>query len=54
MLGAKPRAILNGRPAADIEDIKEMALPVLRHRVIPNFNAEAEGMKIDDIITKLL
>ena len=54
ILGAKARAILNGRPAADIEDIKEMALPVLRHRVIPNFNAEAEGMKIDDIITKLL
>ena len=54
ILGAKARAILNGRPAADIEDIKAMALPVLRHRVIPNFNAEAEGMKIDDIITKLL
>ena len=40
--------------SADIDDIKAMALPVLRHRVIPNFNAEAEGMKIENIISKLL
>ena len=54
ILGAKARAILDGRPSADIDDIKAMALPVLRHRVIPNFNAEAEGMKIENIISKLL
>ena len=47
ILGAKARAILDGRPTADIEDVKAMALPVLRHRVLPNFSAEAEGMKID-------
>ena len=54
ILGAKARAILDGRPTANIEDVKAMALPVLRHRVLPNFNAEAEGMKIDEIILKLL
>ena len=54
ILGAKARAILDGRPSVDINDIKAMALPVLRHRVIPNFNAEAEGMKIENIISKLL
>ena len=54
ILGAKARAILDGRPTADIEDVKAMALPVLRHRVLPNFSAEAEGMKIDEIILKLL
>ena len=54
ILGAKARAILDGRPTADIEDVKAMALPVLRHRVLPNFNAEAEEMKIDEIILKLL
>ncbi len=54
ILGAKARAILDGRPSADIDDIKAMALPVLRHRVIPNFNAEAEGMNIENIISKLL
>ena len=54
ILGAKARAILDGRPTADVEDVKAMALPVLRHRVLPNFSAEAEGMKIDEIILKLL
>tara|TARA_B100000700_G_scaffold58320_1_gene63321 strand:+ start:246 stop:1223 length:978 start_codon:yes stop_codon:yes gene_type:complete len=54
ILGAKARAILDERPTADIEDVKAMALPVLRHRVLPNFSAEAEGMKIDEIILKLL
>ncbi len=54
ILGAKARAILDGRPTANIEDVKAMALPVLRHRILPNFNAEAEGMKIDEIILKLL
>ena len=54
ILGAKARAILDGRPTANIEDVKAMALPVLRHRVLPNFSAEAEGMKIDEIILKLL
>jgi len=54
IMGAKARAALDGRPTPDIEDVKSLALPVLRHRILPNFNAEAEGMKVDDIITQLL
>jgi len=54
ILGAKARAILDGRPTPDISDVKALVLPVLRHRILPNFNAEAEGMKVDDIIIKLL
>ena len=54
ILGAKTRAILDGRPTADIDDVKALALPILRHRVLPNFNAEAEGVTVDDIILKLL
>ncbi len=54
ILGAKTRAALDGRPTADIDDVKALVLPVLRHRVLPNYNAEAEGMKVDDILIKLL
>ena len=54
ILGAKAKAILDGRPTPDISDIHSLALPILRHRVIPNFNAEAEGLKIDDIINQLI
>ncbi|MBI65984.1 MAG: AAA family ATPase [Candidatus Marinimicrobia bacterium] len=54
ILGAKAKAILDGRPSPNIEDIQFLALPVLRHRVLPNFNAEAEGLKVDDIIYQLI
>ncbi|MED5219980.1 MAG: MoxR family ATPase [Candidatus Neomarinimicrobiota bacterium] len=54
VLGAKAKALLDGRPTPDISDIRELALPVLRHRVLPNFNAEAEGMEVDDILNQLL
>ncbi|MFQ6612801.1 MAG: AAA family ATPase [Fidelibacterota bacterium] len=54
VLGAKAKAILEGRPTPDIEDIKSLTLPILRHRVLPNFNAEAEGMSVDQILLKLL
>ena len=54
IMGAKARAALDGRPTPNIEDVKSLAIPVLRHRLIPNFNAEDEGMKVDDIISKLL
>ena len=54
VLGAKTRAALDGRPTADIDDVKALALPVLRHRMLPNFNAEAEGMKVDDILNRLI
>ena len=54
VLGAKTRAALDGRPTPDIDDVKALALPVLRHRMLPNFNAEAEGMKVDDILNRLI
>ena len=54
VLGAKAKAVLDGRPAPEIDDIKAMARPVLRHRLITNFNAEAEGLNTDDILSILL
>ena len=54
VLGAKAKAVLEGRPAPEIDDIKAMARPVLRHRLITNFNAEAEGLSTDDILSILL
>jgi len=54
VLGAKARAVLQGRFYADIDDVRRVAFPVLRHRIITNFNAEAEGVKPDDIIRRLL
>jgi MoxR-like ATPase len=54
VLGAKARAVLNGRFHATTEDIRAVAMPVLRHRVITNFNAEAEGIKSDEIIRRLI
>ena len=54
VLGAKARAVLHGRFYANTDDIRAVALPVLRHRIITNFNAEAEGIKPDDIVRKLI
>ena len=54
ILGAKTNAILSGRYSPEIEDVKTVAKPVLRHRLITNFNAEADGIKTTDIIEKLL
>lgn len=54
ILGAKTRAILDGRPTPDITDTKQVALPVLRHRILPNFNAEAEGVSTNQMIERLL
>jgi MoxR-like ATPase len=54
ILGAKARAILHGRPYVSIEDVQAVVSPVLRHRVLTNFNAEAEGIRPDDIVKKLL
>jgi len=54
VLGAKAKAVLDGRPAPEIDDIKAMARPVLRHRLITNFNAEAEGLSTDNILSILL
>jgi len=54
MLAAKARAILHGRYHATTEDVRAMALPVLRHRVITTFNAEAAGIKADQVVERLL
>jgi len=54
ILGAKARAILNGRSYAGTEDVRAVAAPVLRHRIITNFNAEAEGITTDDIVARLV
>jgi MoxR-like ATPase len=54
VLGAKARAALEGRPMADLDDVKAVALPVLRHRVVPNFAAEAAGRSAEDICRQLV
>jgi MoxR-like ATPase len=54
ILGGKARALMQGRLFVTIEDIEAVAHPVLRHRIIPNFNAEAEGISVEQIINKIL
>jgi MoxR-like ATPase len=54
VLGAKARAVLHGRYYVNSDDIRAVAFPVLRHRIMTNFNAEAEGVKPDDIIQRLI
>jgi len=54
ILGAKTRSILDGRPTPDIADVKAVAKPVLRHRLVTNFNAEADGVGTVEIIERLL
>ncbi len=54
LLGAKARAVLEGRTYTITDDVKAVARPVLRHRVITNFNAESAGVTSDDVINQLL
>ncbi len=54
VIGARTHAVLNGKYSPDIEDIKAVAHNILRHRIIKNYKAEAEGITINDIIDKLL
>ena len=54
VLAAKARAVLHGRYYVTTEDIRAVAGPVLRHRIITNFNAEAEGLRPDDIVKRLI
>lgn len=54
IIGARTHAILSGKLSPDIEDIKAVAHNILRHRIIRNYKAEAEGISIEDIISKLL
>ena len=54
VLGAKARAVLQGRFSASCDDIRAVAHPVLRHRILTNFNAEADRVKPDDVVRRLL
>lgn len=54
IVGAKCHAALRGKYSPDIEDVKAVALPILRHRLVRNYRAEAEGYSMDKIITELL
>jgi MoxR-like ATPase len=54
VLAGKARALLQGRMHVSTDDIKAVAQPVLRHRIVANFNAEAEGLKTDDIVKRLI
>jgi len=54
VLAAKAYAIINGRTFVSLDDVKKMAYPVLRHRIILSFKAEREGRTTDDVITQLL
>jgi len=54
VLGAKTRAILYGRPTPSIEDIREVARPVMRHRIVTSFSAEAEGVGTLAVVNRLL
>jgi len=54
LMAAKCHAAINGKYAPDIEDVKAVAKPILRHRIVKNYKAEAEGMSIDQIIESIL
>ncbi len=54
ILGAKCNALISGKYSPDIEDVKAVAIPVLRHRIVRNFKAEADGMAEDSIIKSIL
>jgi MoxR-like ATPase len=54
ILAAKARAVLHGRLAVATDDIRTLAAPVLRHRLLTNFNADAEGVNVEQIIARLL
>ena len=54
IVAAKAHAAINGKFSPDIEDVKAVALPILRHRVVRNYKAEAEGMSIEKLVDSLL
>ncbi|MBO7529707.1 MAG: AAA family ATPase [Bacteroidales bacterium] len=54
IIGAKANALMNGKFSPDIEDVKKVAVPVLRHRLVRNYTAQAEGVSIETIIKDLL
>ena len=54
LLAGKARAVLHGRPAVSLDDIRAVAPPVLRHRVLVNFQAEADGVDAEAVVARLL
>ena len=54
VIGAKCHAALHGKYSPDIEDVKAVAAPVLRHRIVRNYKAEAEGISTDEIVKRLI
>ena len=52
--GAKAQAAMDGRPSVALDDVRKVAIPVLRHRISTNFQAQAEGMTTDDVILRLV
>ena len=54
VVGAKCHAVLNGKYSPDIEDVKAVAMPILRHRLVRNYRAEADGVSIEKIVNDLL
>ena len=54
IMAAKCHAAINGKYAPDIENVKAVATPILRHRIVKNYKAEAEGMSVDQIIASIL
>jgi MoxR-like ATPase len=54
VLGAKARALLRGRAHVTMDDIQSLAVPALRHRILLNYRAEAEGVRVDDVVKRLL
>ena len=53
ILGAKARAAMDGRAMPDLDDVSAMALPVLGHRIVPNFQAEAEGIRVAELVERV-
>ncbi|MDB5301599.1 MAG: MoxR-like ATPase, partial [Phycisphaerales bacterium] len=54
IMAAKARALMQGRLYVTLEDVEAVAAPVLRHRLVPNFNAEAEGISVEQIVEKII
>jgi len=54
ILAAKAHAAIHGKYSPDIEDVKAVAIPILSHRIVKNYKAEAENITVSDIITSLL
>jgi MoxR-like ATPase len=54
LLAGKARAVLHGRPAVSLEDVRAVAKPVLRHRILVNFQAEADGVDAEQVVIRLL